>query len=111
MRKNELIILIKEMISVDYCEASLVNAGQDYLDSMNNAENVDVAAARLVAELKECIVPIDDAIALARSHPDNEFWKGVLEAELKAKEEGMTICGCVACVNAQKILDNHEYLV
>ena len=69
-----------------------------------------LVADALIAELEQCIVPIDDAIALARSYPDSDFWKGILEAELKAKQEGMTICGCVSCVNGQKILDNKELL-
>jgi len=109
--KDELAQLIKEMISVDYCDGDLAKAGQAWLDSVNDDGAVKTAAENLIAELKECIVPIDDAIALARSNPDSDFWKNVLEAELKAKEDGMTICGCVACVNGQKILDNKEHLV
>ena len=102
--------LIKEMISVEYCADDLVKAGRAWLDCKDNNTDVKLAADNLITEMEQCIVPIDDAIALARSHPDDNFWKGVLEAELKAKQEGMTICGCVACVNAQKILDIKEHL-
>jgi len=109
--KENLAELIKEMISVDYCDGDLVAAGRAWLDSTNDDGAKKTAAANLIKELEECIVPIDDAIALARSNPDSDFWKNVLEAELKAKEDGMTICGCVACVNGQKVLDNKEYLV
>jgi hypothetical protein len=108
--KEKLTGLIKEMIAVDYCDGDLVTAGQSWLDSKDDGEAANTAAAILITELEQSIVPIDDAIALARSHPDNDFWKGVLEAELKAKEDGMTICVCVACINGQKILDNKEYL-
>lgn len=104
--KERLTDLIKEMIAVDYCDAGLVKVGQAWLDVKDNA-----TAAALIAVLEQCIVPIDDAIALAKSYPDDDFWKKVLEAELKAKNAGMTICGCVACVNGQKILDNKEYLI
>jgi len=106
--KEKLTELIKEMIAVDYCDGDLVKAGQAWLDS--NSDN-ELVTANLIAEAEQCIVPIDAAIALAKSHPNNDFWKGILEAELKAKQEGMTICGCVACVNAQKILDNKDYLL
>jgi hypothetical protein len=108
--KQGLVELVKEMIAVDYCDGDLVVAGQAWLDSKDDSHTAKTAAAKLIAELEQCIVPIDDAIALARSHPGDDFWKGVLEAELKAKEDGMTICGCVACINGQKILDNKEYL-
>ena len=107
--KEKLTELIKEMIAVDYCDDDLVKAGQAWLDSKDD-EALKIAATALISELEQSIVPIDDAIALARSFPDEEFWKGVLEAELKAKEEGMTICGCVACVNGQYVLDNKSYL-
>ena len=108
--KEKIIDLVKEMIAVDYCDADLVKAGQDWLDSKGDSEAKKAAANALIAELEQCIVPIDDAIALAKSHPDNDFWKDVLEAELKAKEEGMTICGCVSCISGQEILNNKEYL-
>ena len=108
--KEKIIELIKEMIAVDYCDKNLVKAGQNWLDSKDDSEAIKSAATALIAELEQCIVPIDDAIALAKSHPDSDFWKGVLEAKLKAKEEGMKICGCVACINGQKILDNKEHL-
>ncbi|MCL2545936.1 MAG: hypothetical protein FWE06_01910 [Oscillospiraceae bacterium] len=109
--KERLTDLIKEMISVDYCADDLVKVGQAWLDLKDSDAAKKSATDALIVELEQCIVPINDAIALARSHPDSEFWKGVLEAELKAKQDGMTICGCVACVNGQKILDNKEYLV
>ena len=102
--------LIKEMIAVEYCDSGLVEAGQVWLDSRGDSSARKLAANNLITELEQCIVSIDDAIALAKSHPDDDFWKGVLEAELKAKEEGVTICGCVACINGQKILDNKEHL-
>jgi hypothetical protein len=110
MDKEKIIELIKEMITVDYCDENIVKAGQIWLDSKDDSEAVKSAASILIAELEECIVPIDDAIALAKSHPDSDFWKNVLELELKAKEDGMTICGCVACINGQILLDNGEYL-
>ena len=109
--KEKLTELIKEMISVEYCDSDLVKAGKAWLDSEGDDEAIITTAENLVAELKQCIVPIDDAIALAKSHPDDDFWKGVLETELKAKEDGVMICGCVACIAGQKILDNKEYLV
>jgi len=108
--KEKLTDLIKEMIAEDYCDDDLVIAGQTWLDAKDD-EAVKITATTLISELEQCIVPIDDAIALAKSYPDEEFWIGVLEAELKAKEEGMTICGCVACVNGQYILDNKNYLI
>ena len=108
--KEKICNLIKEMIAVEYCDEDLVKAGQAWLDSRDDSEARKSAATILISELEQCIVPIDDAIALAESHPDDDFWKNVLEEELKAKENGMTICGCVACINGQKILDNKEYL-
>ena len=108
--KGKFVELVKEMISVEYCDEDLVKAGQIWLDCKDNDVESKSAADALIAEIKQCIVPIDDAIALAKSHPDSDFWKEVLQAELKAKQEGMTICGCVACINGQKILDNKEYL-
>jgi len=108
--KEKLTDLIKEMIAVDYCDGGLVKAGQAWLDSKDNNSARKLAATNLITELEQCIVPIDDAIALAKSHPDDDFWKGILEDELKAKDEGMTICGCVACINGQKVLDNKEQL-
>jgi uncharacterized protein YciI len=103
--KEKIASLIREMIAVNYCADELKEAGQAWLDT-KDSEEASTATAALVVELKECIVPIDDAIALARSFPDDDFWKGILEAELKAKEEGAKICGCVACRNGQEILDN-----
>jgi hypothetical protein len=109
--KEKLIDLINEMIAVDYCASDLAEAGQAWLDSREDSEAAKSTAATLIAVLEQCIVPIDDAIALAKSHPDSDFWKNVLELELKAKEDGASICGCVACINGQKILDNKEYLI
>jgi predicted Rossmann fold nucleotide-binding protein DprA/Smf involved in DNA uptake len=108
--KENLNDLIKEMIAVDYCADDLIKAGQDWLESNGDSSARKLAATNLITELEQCIVPIDDAIALAKSYPDEDFWKGVLEAELKAKDEGMTICGCVACNNKQKVFDNKELL-
>jgi len=108
--KEKLTDLIKDMITVDYCDDDLIIAGQAWLDSNGDDSARKPAATNLITELEQCIVPIDDAIALAKSFPDEDFWKGVLEAELKAKDEGMTICGCVACINGQKVLDNKEHL-
>ena len=108
--KEKITDLVKEMIAVDYCDGDLVKAGQVWLDSKGDSSARKIAATNLITECEQCIVPIDEVIALAKSHPDDDFWKGVLESELKAKDEGMTICGCVACTNAQKVLDNKEHL-
>jgi len=108
--KENLTELIREMIAVDYCDSDLVKVGQTWLDCKDNGENANSVATDLISELEQCIVPIDDAIALAKSHPGIEFWENILALELKAKEDGMTICGCIACVNGQKILDKKEHL-
>ena len=104
-RRSKMADEIRKMIAVDYCDGDLKKAGQMWLDAMNDGEASKAASAALIAELKECIVPIDASIEWLKANmPDH------LDEAVKAKAAGETVCLCDACQAGKRILANQDML-
>ena len=56
-RRQRLADNVKAMIEIAWCDADLKAAGQAWLDAMNDANASKEAAAKLIAELNESVMP------------------------------------------------------
>ena len=105
--RDRLADLTREMIAVDYCWDGLKEAGQKWLDTMDNGKESKLATEEYVKALECGIMTIDEAIEFLAS---SEEYKEDLEKMKAAKAAGETACDCDACSRAKEILSQKEYL-
>jgi pyruvate-ferredoxin/flavodoxin oxidoreductase len=93
------------LIAIDYCYDGLKEAAQAWLDTYDDGKANQAATETYIAYLEGCLVSIDDNIEWHKQNaPDG------LDAVLKAKENGETICICDACQLSKAILADKAYL-
>ena len=96
----------EKMIAFDYCTGELKEAGQKWLDTMNDGTLSKDATAEFIAALENGVATIDESIEYAKSINDAQ-----MQADLeKAKANGETFCGCEPCTLAREILADKEFL-
>lgn len=110
MTKAELKELVEKMIAENSCCGELKEAGRNYLDDVDTAEEASAYDA-LIKELKEDVCTIDDVIPFFGSdHAKELFGKELAEqlssAAKSAKEAGKKWCICGACTAGGAILDS-----
>ena len=100
---------VKEMMSAHSCSAEAKAAGQSFLDALGT-ENEGEQTKRLIAELEQDIMPIDNLIAFAASEAGAQVFgketaKNVEAHARELKASGETYCDCPACAAAAAILE------
>ncbi|NLW79800.1 MAG: 4Fe-4S dicluster domain-containing protein [Ruminococcaceae bacterium] len=87
---------------------------QQWLDTYDDAAANAEATEAYIAEMDECIAPIDYSINIAENVMTKEYrdehYPGVYEALLDAKAAGKTICQCGGCLLADEIRSQKAYL-
>ncbi len=93
-RREKLAETVKKMIAVEYCDAELKAAGQNWLDNMDDAEGSKAAAKTFKAALEE---------GLNVDLTGTEWEKDWLAAG--------KVCHCEACDMAREVLANEDLFV
>ena len=100
--RNQLADKTRALINVDWCTAEIKEAGQKWLDTMNDGAANGEATKAYVAALEAGICTVDELIASG----DPKFQAH--GQELKAA--GKQFCDCDACKLVAEILQEKEYL-
>ena len=100
--RNRLADKTRALINVDWCTAEIKEAGQKWLDTMNDGAANGEATKTYVAALEAGICTVDELIASG----DPKFQAH--GQELKAA--GKQFCDCDACKLVAEILQEKEYL-
>ena len=100
--RNRLADKTRALINVDWCTAEIKEAGQKWLDTMNDGAANGEATKKYVAALEAGICTVDELIASG----DPKFQAH--GQELKAA--GKQFCDCDACKLVAEILQEKEYL-
>ncbi|MDR2932838.1 MAG: pyruvate:ferredoxin (flavodoxin) oxidoreductase, partial [Oscillospiraceae bacterium] len=99
----------KELIAIDWCQAPLKEAGQKWLDTMNDGKANKEATEAYVTQLEQGILGVDEAIAFLSDKTDDQS-KEFLTHMKGLKAAGKTACDCEACTLAGEILADKEFL-
>ncbi len=106
--------LTEEMIAVEYCDAELKAAAQNWLDTYDNGKENTAAADAFIKELEESILPVKEAIAFLNTDDAKnmfgEHHAGMTAHMNELDAKGVTECDCEACSPAARILAEKEYL-
>ena len=98
---------VNELIAAPTCCSEAKAAGEAFLKAAGS-EGEDEELQKLVAELKEDIVPIDGLIAFARSSDAVQCFgaegaKQFIRHAEELKAAGVKYCDCPACAAAEAI--------
>ena len=115
MDKDELILLVEDLVTVPHCCTELKEAGQKWIASVGTPDE-KTAAESLIAEIEEDIVPIDDLVSFAESESALRAFgeERATEFRLHAyelKASGAKYCDCAACTKALHVLEQKEALL
>ena len=100
--RDRLAAKTRELLNVSWCTAAIKEAGQKWLDTMNDGEANGEAAKAYIAALEDGLCTVDELCAC----PDAKL--AAHGQELKAA--GKQFCDCDACKLAAEILQEKEYL-
>ncbi|MCI8537235.1 MAG: pyruvate:ferredoxin (flavodoxin) oxidoreductase [Oscillospiraceae bacterium] len=105
----------RALIAVPYCCPELKEAGQKWLDTMNDSAANAAAAEAFVAALEENRMTVDDCISFlssdgAKAHFGAEQAGQMLAHSQERKSAGETHCDCDACTLAGEILAEKDCL-
>lgn len=113
--KTTITDLINQLSAAHSCCPEAKQAAQDYLAAIDTPNEL-TAAQRLLAELAQDIVLVDDLIAFARSESANQLFgtegaKNLAAHGQALKAGGVPYCDCPACTAALAILKLGEDLL
>ena len=100
--RDRLAAKTRELIALDWTTAAIKEAGQKWLDTMEEGEANAEATRAYVAALEDGLCTVDELLASPKAEIQ-AFGK-----ELQAK--GEKLCQCDACKLAAEILQEKEYL-
>ncbi len=100
--RNRLADKTRALINVDWCTAEIKEAGQKWLDTMNDGAANGEATKAYVAALEAGICTVDELIASG----DPKFQAHGQELKVAGKQ----FCDCDACKLVAEILQEKEYL-
>ncbi len=112
--RDDLKAKVIEMMEAPSCCAELKAAAQAWLDTYDDGNANQAAAAALIKELEEDISSIDSCIAFLSSDMGKEIYGNGQPAALAAAEAskaaGGTVCTCKACQLGAEILKQKDFL-
>ena len=108
MNIDEITAKLNQMMSAEYCCEELKQAGKQWIHACHTNELPQVTE-RLIQELQESILPIDDLIRYCKAQREDWFSSAAEASELLAHAEelrarGEQYCDCEACKTAQELL-------
>ena len=114
MNTQEMIELVKNMISAETCCEDAAEAGRNWIESIGT-ERQNAATEKLIEELEEDIMPIDGVITFMQSDKaiammGKDKAASIEDHAKSVKEAGGKYCDCQACSAAKSILDNRNAL-
>jgi hypothetical protein len=106
---------VKALLAAPSCCQEAKDAGQNWLDAVGTEKEKE-AAAKLIAELEQDVVPIEGLIAFAGSEMGEKTFGKEMAAQLvqHAKEvqaAGGKYCDCPACQAGLAILEKKAELL
>lgn len=103
----------KEMISFDFCCSELKAAAKLWLDSIGT-DKEQQAVNDYIAEIEDCIMPIDGLIKFAESERCAQIFGDKQQEEIahayKLKADGAKYCDCPVCKAALAILEKKSQI-
>jgi len=108
MNKQKIIEAVEELVNAPSCNTYLKGLAQEYLAAVNTeAENEKLA--KLLAQAKMDIMPIDGLIGFAGSERGvklfgEELAGNILAHAKEIKAQGATECDCPACAACSKLV-------
>ena len=105
---------VTELVNASSVCAEAKAAGEAYLKAAGTPGQAEAAKA-LLAELKDDVCSVDDAIAFggsdaAKKYLGEEAAAGIVKAAKASKAAGGKYCICPACTAGGEILDHAEEL-
>ena len=100
---------IHDMMASPSCCDEAKEAGQAWLDAAGTDREAK-ATQKLMEDLAECVLPIDQMIEIASSAKGEELFGKERAQQLadharEIKEQGQLYCDCQACTPAKAILE------
>ena len=111
--RNRLAEKIKKLLTIEWAQADIKAAGQEWLDTFNDGKANAEATEKLIAALENGVATADECIALCASEHGKEIFGDKVDemaahfAELKAAGKN---CDCEACALCEEILAEKDYL-
>ena len=112
--RDQLAQMTRDLIAVPYCDAAVKEAGQKWLDTMDDGAANAPATKAYVAALEDGLMSVDGLLAFAGSDAAKAAL-GDKQPEMLAhaqslKAAGAAYCDCEACTLAAEILAKKEFL-
>ena len=112
--RDDLKAKTQELIALPGCCPELKQAAQAWLDSYDDGDLNQAAAATYIAELEEDILPVESCIAFLGTERARELFGDKCTAMKSHMEQlqaaGGKFCDCPACSLAAEILAQKDYL-
>ena len=114
--KKYVIQKLNEMTNIPYCCEEAKAAAADWMNALGTEKEAE-QTEKLLAELEEDLLPIDNYIAFASSEAGINVFGGEEGAQkeiLRTKERkaaGAKYCDCPACAAVLAILEKREELI
>ncbi len=104
-----------ELLEAASCNQETAQTAKKWLAAVGTAQEKE-ATAQYLADLKNCIMPIDGLIAFAESAAGEQVFGKETAAHIAAhaheiKAAGAVYCDCPACAAAKAILDCEKDLL
>ena len=111
-RADEIADKVRKLIEAEYCYDDLAILAEEWLESIDTTL-FEEKTKRLIAELKEDIMPIDELIHYCEIYRTDWFSPkeeadDLLKHAQGIKKSGGLYCDCEACTLAQEILMGFE---
>ena len=114
--KEYVIQKLNEMTSIPYCCEEAKSAAADWMNALGTDKEAE-QTEKLLAELEEDLLPIDNYIAFAGSEAGINVFGGEdgakkeISRTKERKAAGAKYCDCPACAAALAVLDKREELI
>ena len=104
----------RKLIAIDYTDADLKAAAQNWLDTYCDGEANKAATKAYVAALEAGVLKVEEALPFLETEESKKLFgdfHGEFLAHMKSLQAaGATYCDCEACTLAREILAKKEYL-
>lgn len=105
---NEVIEKTHELLKAPTCCQELKDVAKEWLESIGS-ENESMMTKKIVAEMKEDIMPIENLIAFASSKAGQDYFgletaNSIVAHSQEIQSQGAQYCDCPACALVEDIL-------
>ena len=111
--RNRLAEKVKKLMAIEWTQADIKAAGQEWLDTFNDGKANAEATEKLIAALQAGIATADEGLALCASEHGKEVFGDKLAertAQFEALKAAGKNCDCAACALCEEILAEKDYL-